>query len=200
MDKDIKKMSEQFGRKTVLLPESLDADCYAVYSKEEYINPDERLLVAGKAYKHRLYLYKKNKNSDSNRILSFIVLNPGTANHIEQGEEIEHFLTLAGKEYGAIEIFSIFTLRTIDKIDAVSENAILDAVKCDLFNNDIVLAFGDEIEPTEKYKDISTSDLEKINRVRRIKVDELIKFLCRQKCKGQLFTYENHDLIEFRTP
>lgn len=177
MDNDIKKMSEQFGRKTVLLPESLDADCYAVYSKEEYINPDERLLVAGKAYKHRLYLYKKNKNSDSNRILSFIVLNPGTANHIEQGEEIEHFLTLAGKEYGAIEIFSIFTLRTIDKIDAVSEDAILDAVRADLSKNDVVLAYGDNIERTDKYSDMSDDDLAKINKVREIKISQLLDFL-----------------------
>lgn len=177
MNKDIEQISEQLGKKTVLLPNSTNADCYAVYSKEEYLEPHKKLLVDGKGYKHRLYLYKKTANSDSNKVLTFILLNPGYSNHIEQDEQIEKFAKLAENKYGAIEVFSIFTLRTVDVIDSVSEDAILDAVKCDIGKNDIVLAFGDEIKPTEKYKNISNEDLEKINRVRQIKINELLSFL-----------------------
>ena len=56
MENEVKKISEQFGRKTVLLPNNLDSDCYAVYSKEEYKNTDRLLTVDGKNYKHRLAL------------------------------------------------------------------------------------------------------------------------------------------------
>ena len=31
MNKDIEQISEQLGKKTVLLPDSTNADCYAVY-------------------------------------------------------------------------------------------------------------------------------------------------------------------------
>lgn len=177
MNKEVEKINEQFGRKTVLLPETPNADCYAIYSKEEYTNPDKRLLVDGKGYKHRLYLYKKTNNTTSNKILTFIILNSGQSNHIEQDRNIEQFVALAEKDYCAIEVFSIFTLRTTDTIDSVSEDAILDAVKCDIGKNDIVLAFGEDIKPTEKYPNISKEDLDKINKVRKIKINELLNYL-----------------------
>lgn len=189
MNKDVEQISNQLGKRTVLLPNSTNADCYAVYSKEEYTEPHERLLVEGRGYKHRLYLYKRTNNTNSNRILTFILLNPGSSNHIEQDEQIEKFAKLAEDKYGAIEVFSIFTLRTIDVIDSVSEDAILDAVKCDIGKNDIVLAFGDEIKPTEKYKNITKEDLEKINRVRQIKIDELLSFL-KTLNKKNIYTVE----------
>ena len=189
MNKDIEQISNQLGKRTVLLPKSTNADCYAVYSKEEYTEPHEKLLVEGRGYKHRLYLYKRTNNTNSDRILTFILLNPGSSNHIEQDEQIEKFAKLAEDKYGAIEVFSIFTLRTIDVIDSVSEDAILDAVKCDIGKNDIVLAFGDEIKPTEKYKNITKEDLEKINRVRQIKIDELLSFL-KTLNKENIYTLE----------
>ena len=163
MDKEIKKISESIDRsKTILLPKDLNSDCYAVYSKEEFNNPDEKLIVDGKAYKHRLYLYKKNPKSDSDKILTFIILNPGSVNHNDSDALTENCLDIAGKEYGAIEVFSIFTLRTIDNIDAVSEDAMLDAMRADLSKNDIVLAWGDELKRTEKYSNISDEDLSKL--------------------------------------
>ena len=178
MDKEIKKISESIDRsKTILLPKDLNSDCYAVYSKEEFNNPDEKLIVDGKAYKHRLYLYKKNPKSDSEKILTFIILNPGSVNHNDSDALTENCLDIAGKEYGAIEVFSIFTLRTIDNIDAVSEDAMLDAMRADLSKNDIVLAWGDELKRTEKYSNISDEDLAKINKVRKIKINEFLDFI-----------------------
>ena len=93
MDKEIKKISESIDRsKTILLPKDLNSDCYAVYSKEEFNNPDEKLIVDGKAYKHRLYLYKKNPKSDSDKILTFIILNPGSVNHNDSDALTENCL------------------------------------------------------------------------------------------------------------
>ena len=187
MENEVKKISEQFGRKTVLLPNNLDSDCYAVYSKEEYKNTDRLLTVDGKNYKHRLYFYKRvSKKSD--KILTFIFLNPGYSTHKKQNSEIRKCEEIAKTNgYGAIEIFSVFTLRTVDKIDAVSEDAILDAARADLSKNDIVLAYGDKIKRTVKYKNISSEDLRKINKVREIKINTLLDFL-KNTHKGKIFT------------
>lgn len=188
MENEVKKIGAQFGRKTILLPDTPDSDCYAVYSKEEYKDFDEHLLVNGKAYKHRLYFYKKT-GIKSDKILSFIFLNPGTASHIKEDTEIKNCVQLAKNNgYGAIEIFSVFTLRTIDKIDSVSEDAILDAVRVDLSGNDILLAFGENIKRTAKYKNLSTEDLKKINKVRKIKINSLLDFLMSHKNCGKIYT------------
>lgn len=199
MDKEIKKISESIDRsKTILLPKDLNSDCYAVYSKEEFNNPDEKLIVDGKAYKHRLYLYKKNPKSDSDKILTFIILNPGSVNHNDSDALIQNCLDIAGKEYGAIEVFSIFTLRTIDNIDAVSEDAMLDAMRADLSKNDIVLAWGDELKRTEKYSNISDEDLAKINKVRKIKINEFLDFICSDsRRRGKIFVF---GLTDFGNP
>ncbi len=187
MENEVKKISEQFGRKTVLLPNNLDSDCYAVYSKEEYKNPDRLLTVDGKNYKHRLYFYKK-VNNRSDKILTFIFLNPGYSTHKKQNSEIRKCEEIAQiNNYDAIEIFSVFTLRTADKIDAVSEDAILDVARADLSKNDIVLAYGDKIKRTAKYKNISLEDLRKINKVREIKINALLDFL-KNTHKGKIFT------------
>ena len=191
MEKEVKEISKKFDNsKTILLPKELNSDCYAIYSKEEFDDADDELLVDGKAYKHRLYFYKKNPQSTSNKVLTFILFNSGTLNHNKQDIIIENCLHIAGDEYGAVEIFSIFTLRTLDKIDSVSENAILDAVRADLSKNDIVLAYGDKLDRTEKYSYMSDEDLDKINKVCEIKIKELLNFLYSdKKRKGKIFVF-----------
>ncbi len=198
MDKEIQKIKEQIDdKKTVLLPQSMNSDCYAVYSREVYPNPEKELLVDGKAYKHRLYFYKKNLKSSSDKILTFIFLNPGCTNHVEPDKNIDRCLDLAGDKYGAIEIFSIFTLRTVDKIDAVSEDAMLDAMRADLSKNDIVLAYGDRLERTEKYPDMTDEDLEKINKVRDIKINQLLDFLHSDKQRiSKIYVLDSNELKE----
>lgn len=187
MKKDIKQLTEQFsGRKTILLPESTNSDCYAVYSKEEYKkNVSKNLIIDGKAYKHRLYYYKKLNNKSKN-ILTFIILNPGTTNHLKEDTTVKNCIKIANKKYGAIEIFSIFTLRTTIKINAVLENAILNITRTDLSKNDIVLAYGDKLKYTSN---ISRENLTKINKVRDIKVNELLNFIFNQpNRKGKIYT------------
>ena len=188
MENEVKKIQEQIcGSKTILLPEDLGSDCYAVYSKAEYKNPNKIFLVDGKAYKHRLYFYKKLKNK-SDKVLTFIFLNPGLANHIKQDAQIKKCEQIAGEKYGAIEIFSIFTLRTSSKLESVSEDAILDAMRADLSKNDIVLAYGDGFRRTQKYKNLSAEDLKNINKVRKIKINALLDFLSNQKRQGKIYT------------
>ena len=189
MNKEVKQISEKLCKsKTILLPETLDSNCYAVYSKEEYKKCDKKLLVSGKAYKHRLYFYKK-LNNNSNKILTFILLNPGYSNHIRKNSLIEKCSQIAlYNEYSSIEIFSIFTLRTIDKIDSVSENAILDAFRADMSKNDIVLAYGDKLKRSKKYQNVTNEDLRKINKVRQIKIDTFLDFIFNQQNrKGKIY-------------
>lgn len=189
MEKEVKQISEKLCKsKTVLLPEILDSDCYAVYSKEEYKKYDKRLLVAGKAYKHRLYFYRK-LNNHSHKTLTFILLNPDYSNHIRKNYLIEKCSKIAlDNGYSSIEIFSIFTLRTIDKIDSVSENAILDAFRADMSKNDIVLAYGDKLKRSKKYQNITNEDLRKINKVREIKINTFLNFIFNeQNRKGKIY-------------
>lgn len=188
MSNELKKFQEQIcGSKTVLLPKDLNSDCYAVYSKSEYKNADKKFFVDGKAYKHRLYFYKKLSNN-SDKVLTFIFMNPGLATHTNHDSEIRKCEQIAGSDYGAIEIFSVFTLRTSDRIAAASEDAILDAMRADLSKNDIVLAWGDNFRRTKNYADLSTSDLRKINKVRKIKINALLDFLSNQKRQGKIYT------------
>lgn len=211
MNKEVQKVSEKLGSKTILLPQNKISDCYAVYSKSEFKNADKKLLVDGKYYKHRLYFYKK-LNNKSKKILTFIFLKPGIATHKKFDFQINKCIEIAGNKYGAIEIFSIFTLRTIDKIDAISENAMLDVIRMDLSKNDIVFAFGGKIKKTLKYNNISNQDLLKINKVRHYKVNELLNFLMNMpNRKGKiyvigmtsdgfpksLYSYKGQPLIEF---
>lgn len=212
MNNEVKKIQEQIcGSKTILLPEELGSDCYAVYSKSEYKNPDKRFSVNGKGYKHRLYFYKKLSNM-SEKVLTFIFMNPGLSSHITEGSEIAKCEKIAGKKYGAIEIFSIFTLRTTDRLTSASEDAILDAMRADLSKNDIVLAYGDRFKRTAKYKNLSTEEIRNINKVRKIKINSLLDFLSKQKRQGKIYaigftksgnpktidSYKNEDcLVEF---
>lgn len=188
MSNELKKIQEKIcGSQTVLLPVDLNSDCYAVYSKSEYKNADKKFLVDGKAYKHRLYFYKKLPNN-SDKILTFIFMNPGLTNHINQGSEIRKCEQIAGTKYGAIEIFSIFTLRTADRLAAASEDAILDAMRADLSKNDIVLTWGDNFKRTKNYTNLSSNDLRKINKVRKIKINAFLDFLSKQKRQGKIYT------------
>ena len=78
----------------------------------------------------------------------------------------------------------------LDKIDAVSEDAMLDAMRADLSKNDIVLAYGDKLERTEKYSDMSDEDIDKINKVRDIKINRLLEFLYSDKKRtGKIYVY-----------
>ena len=177
MENNIDKISKKFGRKTILLPENLSADCYAIYSKKEFESVEEKLLVENKAYKHRLYFYKKTGNNSSNKVLSFIFLTAGEINHKDPNPIVDMCVNLAKNDYSAIEILSVFTLRTLDTIDAISEDSILDVSRIDFSKNDIVLAYGDKILPTSKYENISEQDLEKINKVMFIKINQLMEIL-----------------------
>ena len=192
MTKDLEIFSELFTAcKTIMLPKER-SNCYAVYSKEEYDSADPKLNVDGHLYKHRLYLYKNLENSN-HKTLSIITLQPNWDNHIEHNS-IENLEKLAETDYGAIEVYSLFTLRTVDPIDALLQDSILDITRIEFGKNDILLDLNTDITRTSKHQNLTDDELLKINTVKQIKTQYLLDFLSERK--NNVYELKNNQLVK----
>ena len=112
----------------------------------------KKLEVDGNAYKYRLY-YKTvwNDAKKSSNLLTFIMLNPSTANQYSNDPSVNNCIKIAKKcnEYDGIEVLNVYSLRHPDfaKIKDLIKNGEgnpsdinYDIAKC----KNVVLAWGNK--------------------------------------------------------
>lgn len=109
----------------------------------------EKLNVDGIAYKYRTY-YKTVWDESKENLLTFIMLNPSTADQYSNDPSVNNCIKIAKKyeKYGGIEVLNVYSLRHPDYskiVDCIKNgkgnpNDIVYDAKC----TNVVLAWGDK--------------------------------------------------------
>lgn len=109
----------------------------------------EKLKVDGIAYKYRTY-YKTVWDESKENLLTFIMLNPSTADQYSNDPSVNNCIKIAKKyeKYGGIEVLNVYSLRHPDYskiVDCIKNgkgnpNDIVYDAKC----TNVVLAWGDK--------------------------------------------------------
>ena len=116
----------------------------------------EKLKVDGIAYKYRTY-YKTVWDESKENLLTFIMLNPSTADQYSNDPSVNNCIKIAKKyeNYGGIEVLNVYSLRHPDYSKIV--NCIEDGegnpkdIDYDTQCTDVVLAWGNKkVELNEK--------------------------------------------------